>query len=80
MFRNKKSDVLNSALSGGLAMNLDDELDYLIPRMKEIEDINFESDWKMITIQIGSKFLRTRNWTMIFNGFLPQAMINVLLA
>ncbi|KAI9263353.1 hypothetical protein BDA99DRAFT_438410 [Phascolomyces articulosus] len=54
MFRNSEKDVLNAALSGGLAMNLDDELDYLIPRMKEIPDVNFETDWKLITIQIGS--------------------------
>ncbi|KAI8139076.1 hypothetical protein BJV82DRAFT_522349 [Fennellomyces sp. T-0311] len=54
MFRNPESDVLNSALSGGIAMNLDDMLDYLIPRMKEMPEINYETDWKMITIQIGS--------------------------
>ena len=56
MFRNKKKDVLNAALSGGLAMNLEDELDYLIPRMKELPNVNFETDWKLITIQIGSKY------------------------
>ncbi|KAI9255158.1 hypothetical protein BDA99DRAFT_562429 [Phascolomyces articulosus] len=54
MFRNPKVDVLNAALSGAIAMNLDDELDYLIPRMKELPNVNFETDWKMITIQIGS--------------------------
>ncbi|KAG2222309.1 hypothetical protein INT45_001572 [Circinella minor] len=53
-FRNQKKDVLNAALSGGLAMNLKDELDYLIPRMKKLPNINFETDWKLITIQIGS--------------------------
>ncbi|KAI8142664.1 hypothetical protein BJV82DRAFT_613796 [Fennellomyces sp. T-0311] len=53
-FRNRRVDVLNAALSGGTALTLDDELDYLIPRMKEIPDVNFETDWKMITIQIGS--------------------------
>ena len=55
-FRNEEKDVLNGALSGGIAMNLKDELDYLIPRMKELPGINFETDWKMITIQIGSKY------------------------
>ncbi|KAI7848208.1 hypothetical protein BDC45DRAFT_450680 [Circinella umbellata] len=53
-FRYKNKDVLNGALSGGIAMNLKDELDYLILRMKELPGINFETDWKMITIQIGS--------------------------
>ncbi|KAI9263352.1 hypothetical protein BDA99DRAFT_438457 [Phascolomyces articulosus] len=54
MFRHADLDVLNGALSGGIAMNLKDELDYLIPRMKELPNVNFETDWKMITIQIGS--------------------------
>ncbi|KAI9496150.1 hypothetical protein BDB00DRAFT_738428, partial [Zychaea mexicana] len=53
-FRFKNKDMLNAALSGAIAMNLEDELDYLIPRMKELPDINYETDWKMITIQIGS--------------------------
>ena len=59
-FRNEEKDVLNGALSGGIAMNLKDELDYLIPRMKELPGINFETDWKMITIQIGSKVSKIR--------------------
>ncbi|KAI8876826.1 hypothetical protein K501DRAFT_199541 [Backusella circina FSU 941] len=48
-------DILNGAQSGGLAMNLDYELDYLIPRMKLlISDSDFQNVWKMVTIQIGS--------------------------
>ncbi|KAG0186270.1 hypothetical protein DFQ28_008082 [Apophysomyces sp. BC1034] len=47
-------DVLNGAQTGALAKNLDHELDYLIPRMKGIKDIDFENDWKLFTIQIGS--------------------------
>ncbi|KAI9272885.1 hypothetical protein BDA99DRAFT_432643 [Phascolomyces articulosus] len=51
---NSKVDVLNAALSGAIAMNLDEELNYLIPRMKELPNVDFENDWKLITIQIGS--------------------------
>ncbi|KAI8888184.1 hypothetical protein K501DRAFT_173727 [Backusella circina FSU 941] len=48
-------DNLNAAQSGALAMNLDLELDYLIPRMKTYSlTSNYNNDWKMITIQIGS--------------------------
>ena len=54
-FRSEDKDVLNAALTGAIAMHLDDELDYLIPRMKGLPGINFQTDWKMIIIQIGSK-------------------------
>lgn len=38
-----------------LAMNLDYELNYLIPRMQTYSlTENFETDWKFITLQIGS--------------------------
>ncbi|KAI8875869.1 hypothetical protein K501DRAFT_299157 [Backusella circina FSU 941] len=48
-------DNLNGAQSGSLAMNLDIQLDYLINRMKNFgAGTNFNDDWKMITIQIGS--------------------------
>ncbi|KAI9477877.1 MAG: hypothetical protein EXX96DRAFT_229104 [Benjaminiella poitrasii] len=48
-------DNLNAGQSGALAMNLDYELDYLIPRMKSyILSTSFANDWKFITIQIGS--------------------------
>lgn len=71
------SDVLNAAQSGGVASNLQHELDYLIPgtlfyagaftvfsslivclnmpAMLTLPGGNFFSDWKLITIQIGSK-------------------------
>ncbi|CDS07588.1 hypothetical protein LRAMOSA01537 [Lichtheimia ramosa] len=52
--RYPNKDVLNAALSGAIAMNLDNELDYLIRRMKAMKNVNFSNDWKMITIQIGS--------------------------
>ncbi|KAG1176305.1 hypothetical protein G6F70_005555 [Rhizopus microsporus] len=49
-------DNLNGAQSGAIAMNLDYELDYLIPRMKSYfkKDEDFKKAWKFITIQIGS--------------------------
>ncbi|KAG1546813.1 hypothetical protein G6F49_010388 [Rhizopus delemar] len=53
---NPTIDKLNAAQSGGMAMNLNYELDYLIPRMKAhflFSKGNFTA-WKMITIQIGS--------------------------
>ncbi|KAI9259803.1 SGNH hydrolase-type esterase domain-containing protein [Helicostylum pulchrum] len=48
-------DNLNAGQSGAIAMNLNYELDYLIPRMKSyIFSTSYKNDWKMITIQIGS--------------------------
>ncbi|CEG64872.1 hypothetical protein RMATCC62417_01772 [Rhizopus microsporus] len=49
-------DNLNAAQSGAMAMNLDYELDYLIPRIKSHFLLNdgYKTAWKMITIQIGS--------------------------
>ncbi|KAI9318206.1 hypothetical protein BX666DRAFT_2105389 [Dichotomocladium elegans] len=46
--RYPKKDQGNGALSGALAMNLDQELDYALGGE------NYNNDWKMITIQIGS--------------------------
>ncbi|KAI8147359.1 hypothetical protein BJV82DRAFT_595202 [Fennellomyces sp. T-0311] len=50
-------DRLNAALSGSMAMNLDRQLDYLITRMKATIGLNFQSDWKLINLQIGSNDL-----------------------
>ncbi|KAL0073862.1 hypothetical protein J3Q64DRAFT_1727054 [Phycomyces blakesleeanus] len=47
-------DNLNGARSGAVAKSLDPELDYVIPRMKNYPGVDFENDWKLITIQIGS--------------------------
>ncbi|KAI8969714.1 hypothetical protein BDB01DRAFT_840127 [Pilobolus umbonatus] len=47
-------DLLNAAQSGGMAMNLDHELNYLIRVMKLWPSVNYSKDWKMINIQIGS--------------------------
>ncbi|KAI7901119.1 SGNH hydrolase-type esterase domain-containing protein [Cokeromyces recurvatus] len=47
-------DQLNAAQSGAIAMNLEHELNYLIARLRTMKGINFQNDWKMINIQIGS--------------------------
>ncbi|CAO3686249.1 hypothetical protein CU097_013354 [Rhizopus azygosporus] len=49
-------DNLNAAQSGAMAVNLDYELDYLIPRIKSqfLLSDGYNTAWKMITIQIGS--------------------------
>ncbi|CAO3679287.1 hypothetical protein G6F70_005299 [Rhizopus microsporus] len=49
-----EKDRLNAALSGSLSINLQHQLDYLIPEMHNIAGIDFQNDWKMINIQIGS--------------------------
>ncbi|KAI9476469.1 MAG: hypothetical protein EXX96DRAFT_596522 [Benjaminiella poitrasii] len=49
-----KKDQLNAALSGAIAMNLDHELSYLITQLRTMDGIDFQNDWKMINIQIGS--------------------------
>ncbi|CAO3619850.1 unnamed protein product [Mucor hiemalis] len=46
-------DMLNAAQSGAIAYRIDGELTYLIERMRSMENIDFENDWKMISIQIG---------------------------
>ncbi|KAG0170907.1 hypothetical protein DFQ30_001795 [Apophysomyces sp. BC1015] len=47
-------DKLNAAQSGALAMDLEHELNYLLPALKNFPGINYKTDWKMINIQIGS--------------------------
>ncbi|KAF7726751.1 hypothetical protein EC973_008439 [Apophysomyces ossiformis] len=47
-------DKLNSAQSGAMAMDLEHELDYLLPALKNFPGIKYQTDWKMINIQIGS--------------------------
>ncbi|GAA5805545.1 hypothetical protein HPULCUR_011064 [Helicostylum pulchrum] len=65
-------DVLNGALSGAIAMNLDGELDYLISTMKSTKHINFENDWKMINIQIGSNDMCGACNTSYMNQVTPE--------
>ncbi|KAI8375198.1 hypothetical protein BD560DRAFT_327230 [Blakeslea trispora] len=52
-------DHLNAASTGAMAMNLESELDYLIPKLKE--STSHESDWKLIHIHIGSNDLCRAN-------------------
>ncbi|KAG1052736.1 hypothetical protein G6F43_005147 [Rhizopus delemar] len=49
-------DNFNAAQYGAIAMNLNYELDYLIPRMKSqfSSPEQYSTAWKMITLQIGS--------------------------
>ncbi|KAI7861436.1 hypothetical protein BDF14DRAFT_1869766 [Spinellus fusiger] len=47
-------DHLNAAISGAIAKDLQSQLDYLIPEMKQFPGVEFENDWKLINIQIGS--------------------------
>ncbi|KAI8092277.1 uncharacterized protein B0P05DRAFT_462375 [Gilbertella persicaria] len=47
-------DVLNAAQSASMAPNLDHQLDYLIAAMKLLPGIDYNKDWKLINMQIGS--------------------------
>ncbi|KAF7721874.1 hypothetical protein EC973_003970 [Apophysomyces ossiformis] len=47
-------DKLNSAQTGAMAMDLEHELNYLLPALKNFPGIKYKTDWKMINIQIGS--------------------------
>ncbi|KAI9254392.1 SGNH hydrolase-type esterase domain-containing protein [Helicostylum pulchrum] len=53
---NLETDYLNAAQVGAMALNLDEELNYLIDHLDDgtMVDPKVMSDWKMITIQIGS--------------------------
>ncbi|KAI9482850.1 MAG: hypothetical protein EXX96DRAFT_630936 [Benjaminiella poitrasii] len=57
-------DQLNAAQSGALAMNLEHMLEYLIPEMKSMDNVDLENDWKMISIQIGDN--------------VPKAVVNLI--
>ncbi|KAI8996700.1 hypothetical protein BC832DRAFT_535370 [Gaertneriomyces semiglobifer] len=48
------SDNLNGAQSGAFVMNLSHELDYLIKMMKRSRKIDFQNDFKLLTLFIGS--------------------------
>ena len=51
-------DVLNSAQSGAMVSDLvTHELDYLIKMLKANPDINFDEDWKVLSILIGANDL-----------------------
>ncbi|KAI8875872.1 hypothetical protein K501DRAFT_201698 [Backusella circina FSU 941] len=70
-------DNLNGAQSGAVAMNLNFELDYLIPRMKSyILSTSYKNDWKMITIQIGSNDQCASCNSTIMDKVTPEAYAN----
>ncbi|KAI7882801.1 uncharacterized protein EV154DRAFT_545536 [Mucor mucedo] len=49
-------DYLNAAQTGAMAMNLNHELNYLLPNLKDptVVGTSAEHDWKMISIAVGS--------------------------
>jgi len=47
-------DQLNAAQSGATVDNLNFQLNYLIPEMKNNPKIDFNNDWKLLTILIGA--------------------------
>jgi len=50
-------DVLNAAQSGAYTQNLPDQVDYLVSMLKNESSIDFENDWKVLTILIGANNL-----------------------
>ncbi|KAI8147358.1 hypothetical protein BJV82DRAFT_575349 [Fennellomyces sp. T-0311] len=52
-FTYRTNDRLNAAVSGSTAKYLDSQLTYIISKMKSLAD-DYENDWKLINIQIGS--------------------------
>ncbi|KAI7871362.1 SGNH hydrolase-type esterase domain-containing protein [Mucor mucedo] len=65
-------DGLNAALTGATSMHLGYELDYLIESMQNIQGIDFENDWKMINIQIGSNDMCGACNTSYVNEVTPE--------
>ncbi len=53
MFTGKEGKGLNVAVSGSEANNMPLQAARLIQRFKESNDIDFEKDWKLVTIFIG---------------------------
>ncbi|KAJ3299487.1 hypothetical protein HK104_008759 [Borealophlyctis nickersoniae] len=49
-----EQDQLNAAQSAAMVVNLEHELDYLERQLKNRKDVNFEKDWKLINLLIGS--------------------------
>ncbi|CAM0140608.1 unnamed protein product [Umbelopsis sp. WA50703] len=47
-------DILNAAQSAARASNLQHELDYLIPAITNLPGGNLQTDWKIVTLQIGT--------------------------
>ncbi|TPX71932.1 hypothetical protein SpCBS45565_g00917 [Spizellomyces sp. 'palustris'] len=53
-FQYRPSDNMNAAQSGAMASNLEYELTYLITRLRTEQAVDFENDFKLITIFIGN--------------------------
>ncbi|KAI7871370.1 uncharacterized protein EV154DRAFT_431606 [Mucor mucedo] len=69
-------DMLNAAQSGAVAKNLDHEVNYLLERIRSIEGIDFQNDWKMINIQIGSNDMCGACNTTFVNEVTPEKFGN----
>ncbi|KAI9362796.1 hypothetical protein BD770DRAFT_407870 [Pilaira anomala] len=65
-------DRFNAALSGGTAQTLERQLDYLIPTMKNSKIIDFDKDWKIINIQIGSLDMCNLCKNLTQNEYTPE--------
>ena len=50
-------DQLNGAVSLAKIQDLDAQMDYLVAQAKKIPGIDFENDWKVLTILIGANNL-----------------------
>ncbi|KAG1146213.1 hypothetical protein G6F37_004094 [Rhizopus arrhizus] len=48
------NDVLNAAQSAATSSNLPVEIQHIAKTMKAIPELNYETDWKFITVQIGT--------------------------
>lgn len=53
----KKGDKLNRAVSGSQAYELMDQVTSLIGLIKSSKEIDFENDWKLVTLFIGANDL-----------------------
>jgi phospholipase B1 len=54
---NPRVDQLNGAVSLAKVQDLDAQMDYLVAEAKKIEGLNFDNDWKVLTILIGANNL-----------------------
>jgi phospholipase B1 len=53
----KEGAGFNAAVSGNKAYHIIDQARILLDRMKQSKEINFEQDWKMVTLFIGGNDL-----------------------
>ncbi|KAI7866256.1 hypothetical protein BDF14DRAFT_868063 [Spinellus fusiger] len=74
-------DNLNAAQSGALSIQLDSELDYLIPAMKNDPNIDYENDWKLINVLVGEPRLFGRMVDLAVERIMeevPNAIVNLI--